>query len=488
MLLVVAIGWTAAARAEVTRVDIVKRGEIGQSGYEKISGTIHFAVDPRHPRNAVVVDLDKAPRTAAGRVEFSADLYIVQPKDPARGNGSVLVEVPNRGQRSAIRLFNRGGPSPDPESDGDLGDKFLMRFGFTLAWVGWDVDVTDDDPALMRLTVPAARAAPPNAGLGFIAMRDFATWLKHERRDTSSVRQAIGYGGAQSGRFLGDFLHQGFNTDERDRQVFDGVMAHVAGATRIGAIPGGNPPKVFCTNTPVEYWSSDAALVHTAQDGSSDLPLANNVRVYFLAGMQHTPARFPPGKTTGQQLDNPLDYIWVLRALLLGMHRWVNDGTAPPPSAYPMLQDGTLVKVNAIAFPAIPGVALPARASAEPRLVPAIDEDGNERAGIRMPDVAMPVATYTGWNLRDPSSGAPHEFAPLVGSWIPFPATKTARESTRDPRRSVAERYESRDAYLARAEQVTDALVLRKYILIDDVPRILQRTSDTWDLIMDAQR
>jgi len=109
VLLTLAIGWAGAARAEVTRVEIGKRADIGQSGYEKVAGTIHFSVDPKHPRNAVVVDLDKAPRTAAGRVEFAADWYVIRPKDPTRGNGSVLVEVSNRGNRSAIRTFNRGG-------------------------------------------------------------------------------------------------------------------------------------------------------------------------------------------------------------------------------------------------------------------------------------------------------------------------------------------------------------------------------------------
>jgi len=155
LCLAVIVGCAAAARADVTRVDIAKRADIGQSGYEKVSGTVHFAVDPRHPRNAVIVDLDKAPRNAAGLVEFSADFYIIRPKNPERSNGSVLVEVSNRGGRAAIRQFNRGGPSPDPEDDGDLGDKFLMRFGFTVAWVGWEFDLAAGSDR-MRITVPVA--------------------------------------------------------------------------------------------------------------------------------------------------------------------------------------------------------------------------------------------------------------------------------------------------------------------------------------------
>ena len=629
ILLAVSTGWTGAARAEVTRVEITRRADIGQSGYEKVAGTVHFAVDPKNPRNALVADLDKAPQNAAGLVEFFSDFYIIRPRDPERGNGSVLVEVSNRGVRSAMRQFNRGGPSPDPENDADLGDKFLMRFGFTVAWVGWEFDLAAG-PDRMRITVPVAtdagkpiagvvraaftpstritettlrdlepydavdpegpdsqltvrstflgkgervargrwhlrghtvtldggfepgktyevsyRAAnPPVAGLGFVAMRDFATWLKHERRDMGSVRYAIAYGASQSGRYLRDFLYQGFNADERERQVFDGVMAHIAGAARIdlnarwstpvglsvhsatafpfadaslrdpvsGATEGlldnararAHQPKVFYTNTPVEYWGTGrvAALIHTTPDGASDVSLPDNVRAYFLAGTQHSPGRFPAAVNAGAQPDNPVEYGWVLRALLLAMHRWVSAGAPPPASAYPMLKDGTLVKAGAIAFPAIAGVASPRALAAGsrvanpflaggagggaplPLLVPAVDEDGNERAGIRLPDVALPLATYTGWNFRNPTTGGPGELVSLLGSSIPFPVTRAARESTKDPRRSIEERYATREAYLAQAEKVADALVLRGYLLIDDVPRILQRSTDSWDVLI----
>jgi hypothetical protein len=261
-------------------------------------------------------------------------------------------------------------------------------------------------------------ANPPVAGLGFVAMRDFAAWLKHERREVSSVRYAIAYGSSQSGRFLRGFLYEGFNTDERDRQVFDGVMAHIAGAARIdlnarwsspvglgvhtatafpfadaalrdpvsGATDGlldnprarVNQPKVFYTNTPVEYWGTGrvAALIHTTPDGTADLPLPDNVRVYFLAGTQHGPARFPASVNNGQQPDNPVEYVWVMRALLLAMQRWVSAGTAPPASAYPMIKDGTLVKASAVVFPAIPSVPSPSGLTGGPRVANRFIEGG----------------------------------------------------------------------------------------------------------------
>ena len=474
LLLTAAIGWAGSARAEVARVDIAKRADIGQSGYEKVAGTVHFSVDPKHARNSAVVDLEKAPRNAAGRVEFSADLYVIRLKDQMRGNGTVLVEVAHRIEgRSTIRLFNRGGPSPDPESDADLGDKFLMRFGFTLAWVGSESNLA-------------------NAALRSIATRDVATWLKHDRREESSVRRAIVYGASDSGRFLDSFLYQGLNTDERDRQVFDGVIAHAAGATEglfDNARARENLPKLFYTNTSVDYWDPGrlAALMHATPDGSADLTLPDNVRVYFLAGTQPSPGRFPARPTEGQQPDNPVDHGWVLRSMLMAMQRWLNAGTAPPASAYPTIKDGTLVKAGSIAFPKIPGVTSPRGSAAGPRplLVPAVDEDGNERGGIRLPDVAVPLATYTGWNVRSASGGAADDLAPLLGSSIPFPTTRAAREAARDPRRSVEERYESRDAYAAKLEQVGDALVLKGYVIYDDLPRILQRSTDAWDVMID---
>jgi hypothetical protein len=584
----------------------------------------------------VVVDLDKAPLNAAGLVEFSSDLYILKPK-ATPGNGVALVDILNRGNKVVLNGFNRGG-SPDPAPENDVGDKFLMRFGYTIVWVGWEFDVaaranamrihvpvatdkgkaitgivqsawtasatanefvvsdlamydasdpegTDSSltvcPAMLSNTcesVPRAKwrvnghavtldtgfepgktyrvryraANPPVAGLGFVAIRDTTAWLKHQPDALATVRYAYGYGSSQSGRLLRSFMYEGFNTDERNRQVFDGVIAHIAGAARIdlnarwskptglavhsatsfpfadaslrdplsGAQDGaldnprvaGHAPKVFYTNTPVEYWGTGrvAALVHTTPDGTADLTLPDNVRVYFIAGTQHGPARFPPSVNNGQQTDNAVDYWWTMRALLLAMNRWVKDGVAPPASQYPRLTDRTLVPAESVGFPSIPGVASPRRLSAGsrapnplnpttsrgaradgpwpmPLLVPQVDDDGNERSGIRLPDVAVPLATYTGWNFRKPEIGAPTELVSLLGSSIPFAATRAARDAAKDPRPSIEERYRSREDYLARVEQAADALVKSGYLLIDDEPRILQRAGDNWDLIVPSR-
>src|SRR5437868_12402023 len=186
------------------------------------------------------------------------------------------------------------------------------------------------------------------------------------------------------------------------------------------------------------------------------------------------------------------------------MNKWVKDGTAPPPSQYPRLKDGTLTPATSVAWPAIPNLPSPRSITAGPRvanalvrgsggagaplplLVPQLDADGNERAGIRLPDVAVPLATYTGWNFRSAAIGAPGELVPLLGASIPFPPTRAAREAAHDPRRSVEERYASRGGYLKEVEQTADALVKAGYLLVDDEPRILQRASDTWDYVVET--
>lgn len=614
-LLVLAVLAASAvpAPAEVVRVDVAKRADVGASGYEKIIGTIHFAVDPRDPRNGVIVDLDKARTNTEGRVEFSADLYILRPKDAARSNGVALVEVSNRGRKGLLSGFNRAmGGGLDPATDADLGDGFLMRAGYTLVWVGWQFDVSRQG-GLLKLDAPIAtgvsgivradftpndratettvvdltayspidpnaadstltvrdgsygKAEPiardrwqlrgntvtmangfepgriyqlayragnlPIVGSGLAAFRDTASWVKHRPDALASARQAYAWGSSQSGRFLRTFLYHGFNTDEKGRQVFDGVLAHIAGAARLsinerGATPNGstavtatrfpfadaaqrdpiggtteglldndrarqNQPKVFYTNSAVEYWGSRAAaLIHTTADGKSDIPLPGNVRTYFLTGTQHSPGQFPPRASSGQQLENPVQYWWTLRALLVSMDRWVREGAAPPPSQHPKLADGTLVKAAEIPFPGIPGVQSPRTllgahqdSKALPFLVPQVDADGNERAGVRTPEQAVPVATYTGWNFRSPKIGAPTQPVSLMGSSIPFAKTAADRQAT-DPRRAIAERYPSKDRYLALAREQMTKLVKEGYLLPEDQGAVMKRVEEHWSLVL----
>jgi hypothetical protein len=142
-----------AATAAVTRVEITERGELPTfRGYERIAGKIHFAVDPQLPANQIIADIGLAPRNAQGLVEFTADLFLLKPADRAKSNGTLLLEISNRGGRGMLGMFDLGG-RPDPRTTQDLGDPLLFEQGYTLAWVGWEWDLPER-AGLLRLNAP----------------------------------------------------------------------------------------------------------------------------------------------------------------------------------------------------------------------------------------------------------------------------------------------------------------------------------------------
>ena len=155
------------------------------------------------------------------------------------------------------------------------------------------------------------------------------------------------------------------------------------------------------------------------------------MRAYFLTGTQHGPAPFPAPTGLGQQPPNPLKYWWTLRALLVAMTDWVTKGTAPPASQVPRLADGTLVPPGQAGIPEDPGVQSPAMVPGPrydgrdlPFLVPQVDADGNEVAGIRTAEQRVPMATYTGWNFRGPAIGGTKQLVNLLGTARPFARTR----------------------------------------------------------------
>src|SRR2546428_1388269 len=148
----------AVVRIEIEQRAVVLDGHtFGAAGaYEKLAGVVRFAVDRANPANHAITDLGLAPANARGHVEFWADFYLLRPADPARGNRRLLLDVPNRGRKVALGLFNSTPRVPDPSTPDDFGNGFLMRHGYTVAWCGWQHDVPRRD-GLMALTVPAAR-------------------------------------------------------------------------------------------------------------------------------------------------------------------------------------------------------------------------------------------------------------------------------------------------------------------------------------------
>jgi hypothetical protein len=264
----------------------------------------------------------------------------------------------------------------------------------------------------------------------------------------------------------------------------------------------GHLPKIFFTQTSTEYWTRGASLLHTDVEGRKDVELDPSTRLYVVAGAQHLGGG-PTDRGICQNPRNPLnDRPPVLRALLVALDQWVSAGKKPPDSRYPRIADGTLVDLETFrkTFPRVPGVQLPTsyympfRLEFGPRwltagiadhvpprvglpyrtLVPAVDADGNEVAGIRLPDVAVPLATYTGWNLRAAPYGAEGMLAPYNGSYLVFAKTRQQCLQSGDPRPSVPERYPTREAYVAQVTQA--ALRLREdgFLLDADVTAILK--------------
>ena len=371
------------------------------------------------------------------------------------------------------------------------------------------------------------------AGLAFAAQRDIASAVKHQQAGPISARYAYAFGASQDGRFLRQFLYEGFNADEHDQRAFDGVIAHIAGSARGGdfnsrfARPNGlgffvaslfpyldldqkdpltgktdgiqmklkpeQRPKIFYTNSSGEYWGGGraAALTHTTLDGGTRTSrITRDLSVLrHPACSWRLPAVARPGPAEAERQRVRLRAARsARRARSMGSRR--GGAAAERASAVGRTNAGA---ARPDRFPGDPGRVfaalhprrLPRRhrraAQPLPLLVPQVDGDGNELSGIRLPNIVVPLATYTGWNFRNASIGQPGELLPLTGSFIPLPVTKAARDAAHDPRRSIEERYESRERYQALAGDAAAKLVQQRYLLSEDIPTVVERALATWD-------
>ncbi len=262
-------------------------------------------------------------------------------------------------------------------------------------------------------------------------------------------------------------------------------------------------PKIVSTDSAAEYWRGDATLAHVDTAGKTDLAEHPATRRYLFASAQHTPGA--PGQsrtnagtgTTARYPLDVLDYLPLHRAALINLDRWITDGIAPPPSRHPRIADGTAVTRDTVlaTFARIPGFApltgarLPVvravemgcdesvgvarypaiEGAAYPALVSAVDADGNERAGIRLPDVTVPVGTHAGWNPRDPETGSPDQIVPMSGLTLWFAPDAQTRRRTGDPRPSLAERYRDEGDYATKVRAAAMQLVADRYLLEEDV-------------------
>ncbi len=498
-----------------------------------------------------------APRYRAGaptdglvRSEFTAD------------KSGTIMPLGDRAQvaipvRKPIALYVRSGTEEAPRRIS--ADRYRLRAD------GRSLEMPGGFDAGMLYEFVYQGKDPVVVGAGLAAVRDFISFLKYGGEATGwngprpAVKRALGFGISQSGRWLREFVYDGFNADERGRQVFDGIWADVAGAGRgsfnfryaqpsrdgwpylnvfyptdvfpftdtdetdpaTGRTAGlldraraaRTQPKMFLTNGSSEYWGRGAALIHVTADGRRDAPLAPDTRIYFLAGVQHGPRSLPMVEQGTRYPTGVVDQRPVERALLADLEAWVKDGAAPPDSVYPRIAGGQLTDLAHLKFPAIPGVAVPRHprvarrldfgpefptpgvilqeppkvTGAFPVLVPQVDANGIDLGGVRLPEVAVPLATLTGWNFRAPERGAPEELAEYSGSTFPLAKTKQAREAAHDPRRSIAGRYAGRDDYLKRVRAAADDLIRHRFLLPQDRELAIQSAAQLWDALAEAK-
>jgi hypothetical protein len=400
------------------------------------------------------------------------------------------------------------------------GQAIEMAAGFEPGRI-YEAVYTSENPKVAGLGLATARDT-----VSFFKYGGGGLLLNAERR---FVKRSLGFGVSQSGRFLRKFLYDGFNADEKGRLVFDGLWAHVAGAGRgsfnqrfAQASRDGGPwlnlfyptdiepfddstllekaraakvePKMFETNGSYEYWGRNAALTHIKPDGSGDGAIAPNVRRYFVAGAQHSPGAFPPAESkTAQYPLNAVEYRFVTRALLTAMNAWLTTGKEPPPSSVPTVAAGELIPFDRVTLPSTlpaapkhphrayrvnygPEFTVTGIATKEPpevgapfaTLVPAPDRDGNDRGGVRLPQVAVPLAVYTGWNRRAKDMGAADEMGDLIGATFPLPKSR------------LAELYAGEDDYANKSLAQGRALVKQGLMLEEDLLDMLTRARAQW--------
>lgn len=394
--------------------------------------------------------------------------------------------------------------------------------------------------AIYEFVYPATSSTV--AGLGFAAVRDLLSHLRYDAPAAlvggRSVETVLGFGFSQSGRYLRGFVQDGFNSDEKGRIVFDGILPHAAGsrgvflnarfaqpgrysrehedhvypgdqfpfAWGVGTDPvsgrtGGllasakNQPKVIQTDTALEVWQGRSSLLNTDGKGRA-LAEPGNVRLFLLAGLPHFPVVGQKSAVSPicKYPTNTLFPGAPLRALLQDLDDWASQGKAPPASRFPKADAGqwlapetvppALAKVPGFAWSGvINAIGVVDQSQTPPKVsgsyfvgVPRTDTAGHEQDALRLPVIEVPRATYLGWNERRYGYGEPH-LCGLAGSRLPLAATKAEREKSGDQRPSLEERYPAAGDYLAQVKASAARLVAERLLLPADAEKIVRQAA-----------
>jgi hypothetical protein len=490
------------AAAKVTKLEIESKQSYGNFKPGEFLLWEGRIVGELRPTEAIP-DLDKAARNAHGLVDYSAKISLIFPRNVKNGNGALLVDIPNRGRAYGLALYNSPRDEPFEAGTTDVGTGFLQDRGFALAEVQWELGQGAELPSF----TDSSGQKHFVEGAGFAIVRDAADFLKHATADTAgtanplqgAIKRTLATGKSQSGRYLKTFLLNGFNIAD-GRRVFDGMHVFVSGAGMLPIMQSGTgpqssatgspsfadpefrgvnedvltigdvvkrvksrgekPPLMVLTNTTTDYFSLRASLSRTGAEGTAELPIPGNVRVYEIAGASHVRVRqanceLPPAK---------LDWSPVSRATLLHLDNWVAKGTEPPASRLMPLEaakgDPTVLRAPAHLPKAV--IEIPKR-----------DEDGNSIGGVRLPDMQVPL----GVNARQ---NPPLSFlCALAGAYVAFPLTKEDADIKHDGHRPMLERYKTRNEYVSLVRAAARDLEREGFLLPDDATIIVHSAAQS---------
>jgi Alpha/beta hydrolase domain len=500
-VLAFATGVPGRAEAKLTRLEIDAKqgyGTFKAGDFARWEGRVVGELRPTEK----IPDIDKAPKNANGLVEYSAKIWLIFPSNPKTGNGTLLVDIPNRGRPYAQALYNTPRDEPFESGTFEVGTGFLQDHGFAVAEVDWELGQGAELPSF---TDSAGQKRFVEA-VGFAIVRDAADFLSHVAADSAgtanplygAIKRTLASGKSQSGRYLKTFLLNGFNMAD-GRRVFDGMHVFVSGAGMLPIMQSGTGPQSSATGTPTfadpefrgvnedvltigevmkrvtsrgekpplmiminsttDYFSLRASLARTGADGTSELPFPDNVRVYDIAGGSHVVlakanCELPPAR---------LDWSPVSRATLLHLLDWVVKGTDPPKTRLmPLQQAGEDPTV-------LPAPKHLPRAIIQ---IPKRDEDGNPIGGVRLPDIAAPLGVNAKQN-------PPLSFqCMLAAAYVAFPRTQADADAAHDTHRPVLERYKTRNDYVNRVRIAARELERDGFLLPEDAAIIIQSAAE----------
>jgi hypothetical protein len=478
------VAWACPAAAEVVRLEITSKqpyGTFRPGDYVLWKGRVHGELDPGEK----IPDLDKAKRNERGKIEYASDLMLLMPADPAKGNGALLVDVPNRGRVYGIALYN--GPRGEAFNSGNIqqGTGFLEDNGFALAEVQWELGKGVDLPSFAG---PDGKTRYVE-GAGFAIFRDTAEFLARGSVDAvgtpnplrGAIDRVLASGKSQSGRFLKTYLFNGFNR-VNGRRVVDGMHVFVSGSGMlpiltsstgpdssgdkapsfadpefrgvhegpftIGEIVaavekrGEVPPRIVMVSSTTDFLSLRASLGRTGASGTEDQPLPANVRMYDIAGASHVV--LPSAPACSLPLAR-LDWAPVSRATLVALDRWVGRNAEPPASKLMPLEPTAAADV--LGAPK----HLPTTVVQRPKR----DADGNVMGGVRLPDMEAPLGVHAA--QQEPKSFS----CALAGAFLPFTQAQ------------IATRYKNRDDYVNKIRTAARALQKDGLLLPEDAAVII---------------